>query len=119
MLKNKVEKITTFMQKKGLPVLTGVAVGSAMVLANGALAAGGAEELIAWAIRALGVLVLVPGIFQTVMGVIAYANAHAEGDGPAESKATKKLSGGIMLFVVSVILIAAAPTLAGMISTTV
>lgn len=119
MLRNKIKKIGNFVQKNVLPVLTGVAVFGAMVLVNGALASNKAQEMMTWIIRALGILPLVPGVINGVTGLSAYGQAHAEGDGPAENKAKKQLSGAVMLIVVSIIIIAGASTLAGFISTSV
>lgn len=58
-------------------------------------------------------LIIVLGLILAVMGIVNYASAHSEGDGPAQNKAIGKIAAGIMLVALSAILKKMAPDLVG------
>ena len=78
-----------------------------------------AKTLMETAIKIIAVLVFIPAGILTITGIIAYAAAHSEGDGPAQTKAINKLSAGIMLAALGIILTATAGTFSGIISTSI
>ena len=119
MLKKKMNAVANSAKQVAKTSALTLTMAATMILTNGAMAAGGAQDLMTWVIKALGVLVLVPGLLFGVTGLISYASAHADGDGPAQNKATGKISAGLMLIVLSIVIIAASGTLAGYISTSV
>ena len=83
-----------------------------VAFASGSDAANLMQTVIKWVSR----LIVIPGILMAVMGIIGFAQAHSEGDGPAQGKAIGKLAAGGMLFLVSFILYNSAQTLTTMIA---
>lgn len=87
------------------------------MLNNVAFADGGnSSKLMQTVIEWVAKLVVIPGVVLAIMGIIGFAQAHSEGDGPAQQKAIGKLAAAGMLVLLSIILNAAAPTLVGYIS---
>ena len=56
------------------------------------------------ALHALGSIVAVLGAFFLIMGIIHYASANSEGDGPAKQKATQQMAAGGMVLIVALLL---------------
>ena len=82
-----------------------------------AVHAEGAEELLQWIIGAIAMLITALGVVMAVTGVVAYASAHSEGDGPAMNKAKMQLASSVMIIVLSIALNASKDTLAGFLTT--
>ena len=76
-----------------------------------------AQELIVTVIKVMGLLAGAVAVFLLVWGLIAYAEAYGEGDGPAKSKAQGKLIAAGVLAIVTVIIEANAENWADMIKT--
>ena len=55
-------------------------------------------------VKNIGKIVCVPGVFLMIFGFIHYAEARAEGDGPAKNKAIAQLTAGIMVILVGILL---------------
>mgnify|MGYP007070125884 CR=1 FL=1 len=100
---------------KMLYLTTMASVTTARVM-TGAYADGEAKSLMETAINIIAVLVFIPAGILTISGIISYASAHSEGDGPAQKKAINTLSAGIMLAALGVILKATAPTFSSIIA---
>lgn len=83
-----------------------------------AFASGGdaASSLMQTVIEWVSKLIVIPGVVLAVMGIIGFAQAHSEGDGPAQQKAIGKLAAAGMLVLLSILLHASAPTLTTMIA---
>lgn len=88
------------------------------VLACGstAFAANDAENLMTAIVKLLAALVTVLGAVFAIMGLIHYAAANSEGDGPAKQKAVMQIASGGMLILLSILLSSNAKTLAGYIA---
>lgn len=65
---------------------------------------GGASGLALEIIKLIGKLIIALGIFLSIMGVVHFASAHAEGDGPAKQKAVMQIASGVMVILLSSIL---------------
>lgn len=52
----------------------------------------------------LGLPVIVFGGFLSIMGIVHYAAANSEGDGPAKHKGVMQIASGIMVIVIGVLL---------------
>lgn len=52
----------------------------------------------------IGNLLLVPAVFFFIMGLVNYASAHSEGDGPAQKKAWGQIIGGVLIAAVSILM---------------
>lgn len=117
---NKIRNIMNDVKSNISPVAMNVCMFGMMMVQNSSLAAeADAKGLVETIIKIIGVLIIAYGMIMAVMGVIAYASAHSEGDGPAQNKAVGKISAGVMLVVLSIILSSQAGKLAGMIQTSI
>ena len=56
-------------------------------------------------------------VIMAVMGLVSWAQANSEGDGPALNKAKMTLAAAIMLVILSIVLINARGTLASLLTT--
>ena len=77
---------------------------------------GNSAKLMTTVIKWVANLIVIPGILLAVMGIVGFAQAHADGDGPAQSKAIGKLAAAGMLILVSIMLGAASGTIVDYIS---
>ncbi len=77
-----------------------------------AFATSGPVGLMTVIIKILSTLITVLGAVFSLMGLIHYASANSEGDGPAKQKAVMQLASGIMLIALSTVLSASAESLA-------
>lgn len=86
---------------------TGVSIATfgAALMSRIALA-GGAEQLFELFITIAGGIVVVVGVILAIIGLISYAIAMSDGDGPAKKKAAMEIGSGIALLTLSVTLIA-------------
>lgn len=100
---------------KAKPYILSFAMMGAMILGNVAFAATG-KELFTTIVKALGGLSIASGAIIAIMGLIAYGEAQADGEGPAMAKAKKQLTGAIILVIVGVALSAGASSIANMIT---
>lgn len=100
-----------------LPLTTGVTA-SGMVFMT-CFASADAKSLMEMAIKIIAKLIIASGIMFFVLGLIKWANAHSDSDGPAQSRAAGMIIAGITLFALSMILTNAAPDLASNLETTI
>ena len=80
-------------------------------------AEGDATQLLGTIIKIICSLITALAVVLAILGIVHYASAHSEGDGPAKQKAIMQLAAGVMLMVLSMILNGNAETLAGMMAT--
>ena len=106
-----------FLIEKGIPVGTALTTMGTMMMMTMA-SADSASSLLEFIIDVIGKLILAMAVIMAVMGLVSWAQANSEGDGPALNKAKMTLAAAIMLVILSVILIASKSTLAGMLTTT-
>ena len=109
------QKIGGFVRKHSLQALTAIAMVSAMGM--NVVYADEAQELMKTVIDIIGKLIFVPAAIMSITGIIQYAAAHSDGDGPAQKKAINMLSAGIMLAALGLLLVGAQDTFAGLIKT--
>lgn len=107
-------KASNLMVKASPAVIGGIVVVNSF--ATQVNAAGDAKGLLEEIIKIIGGLIIALGVIYAVMGIINYASAHSEGDGPAQNKAIGKIAAGIMLVALSITLETKAGDLAGFIT---
>lgn len=81
-------------------------------------AEAGAEDLMKLIVKIIANLIIILGALLAIMGIIHFASAQSEGDGPAKTKAIGQIAAGVMLAVLSMILKSNADTFASYVSTT-
>lgn len=120
-MKNKTEtKIQPFIHRispvaqKAKPLILSLFLTAVIVLSNPAFAGNGAE-LFKAIVKVLGALSTAGGAIYGIIGLIAYAEAKSEGEGPAMAKAKNQLVGAVMLMALGVAMIAGSSAIAGMI----
>ncbi len=84
--------------------------------ASTAYASANAQSLMKEAISLIAKILIAPAIILVVMGVIHYATAMSEGDGPAKQKATMQIAAGVAIALVSAVLISMAETFAKLVT---
>ncbi len=62
-------------------------------------------------------LILAVGEFIGIMGIVHYAIANGDGDGPEKRKATMEMASGVAVLVVSIVLLASKSSLVTIIAT--
>lgn len=117
MLKQRARALTAKASNYAMPIMTcaatvGIALTQTMVHAD-------AASLMETVIKIMAKLIIVLGIILAIVGIINWTTANAEGDGPAKHKAVMWIASGIMLVILSVILIAAAPQFTSLIETSI
>ena len=80
-----------------------VMLGTAVLTSSSAFAAD-PKELLKFIIKTVGGLIIALGIIMFVMGLVRWASAHSEGDGPAQNKAIGMLAAAVMLVALSMVL---------------
>ena len=65
----------------------------------------GAKQLMKTALDIIGKICIVPAAFFLIAGIMQYASAHSDGDGPGTKKAIGMISAGIMIAVAAAILL--------------
>ena len=112
---NKKEAILN-MKNKVLPKISVATMLAAMMIGT---VSADAAALMNTVINIIAKLAIVPAGVMVITGVIQYASAHSDGDGPATKKAINMLSAGVMLALVSAILLVLASngTFSSMITT--
>lgn len=96
---------------KAAPVVMGLSVAIAQ---NPTMyAAGDAKGLMETIIKLVAKLITALAVIMAVVGFVNYASSHADGDGPAQSKAVGKIAAGVMLAALSMILNSQAGNLVG------
>ena len=65
--------------------------------------ADSAQSLMTIILQILMKLITVLGVIFGIMGVVHYASANSEGDGPAKNKAMAQIAAGVMLLLVSIL----------------
>lgn len=88
-------KVNTFVKKNSLNVFA-VALGL-LTLVEPAFAANEAKNLMEMIIKILGALSIIAGAIIGFTGLMAYAEAKSEGEGPAMAKAKNQLTSAVML----------------------
>ena len=83
------------------PVMALMFVAADMTTRNMVFAAGTAVELVELIIKIICNLILILGAFLGLMGIIHFASAQSEGDGPAKQKAVMQIASGAMLALLS------------------
>lgn len=78
-----------------------------------------ATELFELIIKIIANLIIALGAILGIMGLVHYASAHSEGDGPAKNKAMGQIAAAVMLVALSILLKATASQFAGLISTSI
>lgn len=94
---------------------------SAAILASNNLMVYAADQAQSLSKEILGIiatLIIALGIFLAVMGIVHFASAYSEGDGPAKQKAVMQIAAGVMVIFLSSILKNKADTLAKYITDT-
>ena len=86
---------------KASPVVLSVSVAMA---SNPMIFADDATGLMETIIKILANLILALAVIMGIIGLVNYASAHSEGDGPAQSKAIGKIAAAVMLIALSLIL---------------
>lgn len=115
-LVSKINLIEAKAMRYARPVSMATSTVMASVFGCIACAEGEPSELMTAIIKIMAALVIALAVILLVMGIIHYASAHSEGDGPAKSKAVGQLAAAVMLITVSIILTSNAEKLAGFIS---
>ena len=115
-------KVVSNLKLAGLKAKNGALTVSAMAsVAMAQLAttvyADEATDLMETVIKIIANLIFIPAAIMSITGIIQYASAHSDGDGPAQKKAINMLAAGIMLAALAIILKATSATFSGMIST--
>lgn len=108
-----------FQKLRMVTIHAGTALTTLIATAPGllAFAAGNnASQIMETIIKFIGTLVIVLAIMVGIMGIIHYAQANSEGDGPAKQKATMQLASSAMLVIVGIALTAGAPTLVNLLA---
>ena len=101
-------------------VKNAISMASAMMTVSTAQAMTGvsadeAQDLMKTVIDIIAKLVFVPAAIMAITGIIQYASAHSDGDGPGTKKAINMLAAGIMLAALGIILEATKDTFANII----
>jgi len=113
----KVCKATKTIIEKAKPYVFAFAMASMMYLPNVAFAAGrGGTDIFEVIVKVLGVFCLAGAALQGITGAIAYAEAKADGEGPAMAKAENKIKAAVFLGILGASLSLGAKGLAGMIN---
>ncbi len=86
------------------PAMAFLVVAADMTSRNMIFAAGSAAELVELIIKIICNLIMILGAFLAIMGIIHFASAQSEGDGPAKQKAVMQIAAGAMLALLSAIL---------------
>ena len=114
--------LITAKQKAERAILAGqatLALGAAALSTQVFAAGDEAKVLMETAISIIAVLVFIPAGIMTITGIVSYASAHSEGDGPGQKKAINMISAGIMLAALGIILTATKDTFSGIIATSI
>ena len=101
--------------EKVMPLALAVTVVGAGMALGGASAAD-AKGLFTTVIGWVGKIALAIAVFYAVFGIVHYASANSEGDGPAKQKAIMQITSGVLLAIVSALLTANAGALAAYIA---
>ena len=96
--------------KKSAPVLSAAAI----CLSMGTALMFDASSVVGMVMTLLGTVLLAFGLFRGIMGVVHYAGA--DDDGPAKSKATGQIAGGVAIIVLGIALIALKGTIGNLIN---
>ena len=97
--------------------MTGTALISTSANPVFAITEGKIQDIFAMIVKILAILTVVGGLVMGIVGGIHYAEANGDGDGPAKTKATKQISGGLMMLIIALILFINAKKFASMIET--
>lgn len=113
------KKISDFLSRHKYGIMNSVT--TAIVTSNVMMAAladntGNVSRIMSFIVRVIGALITALALFFAIMGLVHYAQANSEGDGPGKQKAVMQMAAGVMLLLLSIILMANASNIAGLIS---
>lgn len=94
------DKTKRLISKAETVMLTASMASAGVVPSLVAFAADG-KSMIVTVMSILGTILIIPAAGVLIFGIYNYAMAHAEGDGPASSKAQKQIFAGAMMGVVA------------------
>jgi uncharacterized membrane protein YidH (DUF202 family) len=109
----KMETASAMLTAAALPVL------SSPVMMTTVYAASSGADLMKTIIKMISVLIIALGIVFAVLGLVHYAAANSEGDGPAKQKAMMQLASGVMIIVMSTLLNGQASNLANYVTSSI
>ena len=115
MVKKKVEGLLSTTRSNVTPVVAGVCFAIAAMPMPIAFAEGSATDLFTFIIEILCKIGMALGAMYGVFGLMHYAEARQEGDGPAKNKAIGQISAAVLLIIVAAAINAGASTLASFI----
>ena len=100
-MKNRLCKVSKFTHKiQNLALSASLALGASMC-AMSAYADPNAKTAMSEAVVMIGKVVCIPGVLFLILGVVHYASANSEGDGPAKHKAIQQMAGGLTMSLIS------------------
>ncbi len=114
-MKNKLSAFIARNEEKMIAATTVATAGATyLAVANTACAAGASAADIADLIaKILGGGATVMGAIRTIAGFVSYANAQDDSNGPEMKKAEGKISSGVILGAVGLVIIGMSSTIAG------
>lgn len=112
--KNRINRMKNRVSYAG--AMISLAAAGMLPLVNAASDSKGLMEMV---IKIVSRLILIPAAILCCVGVVQYASAHSDGDGPAQKKAVNFIASGIMLAALSVILYGAAGQFSAMVNTSI
>lgn len=115
MVKFNKEKARNLVVNVAMPVALCACTLAILVVGNTALAAD-AKGLLTKVFQIIAKIITGLGAVYGVLGIVHYAAAQSEGDGPAKNKAMGQIAAGIMLVALSLLLNTEASALAGFIN---
>ena len=108
----KMETASAMLTAAALPVLSSPVMMTTVYASSGA-------DLMKTIIKMISVLIIALGIIFAVLGLVHYAAANSEGDGPAKQKAMMQLASGVMIIVMSTLLNGQASNLANYVTSSI
>jgi uncharacterized membrane protein YidH (DUF202 family) len=108
----KMETASAMLTAAALPVLSSPVMMTTVYASSGA-------DLMKTIIKMISVLIIALGIVFAVLGLVHYAAANSEGDGPAKQKAMMQLASGVMIIVMSTLLNGQASNLANYVTSSI
>lgn len=108
----KMETASAMLTAAALPVLSSPVMMTTVYASSGA-------DLMKTIIKMVSVLIIALGIIFAVLGLVHYAAANSEGDGPAKQKAMMQLASGVMIIVMSTLLNGQASNLANYVTSSI
>lgn len=111
------KNITNLFKKARTQLMYTATAASVAMMGMPVVHADEATTLMETVIDIIAKLVFIPAGICAITGIIQWASAHSDGDGPATKKAINMISAGIMLAALGIILEATKSTFSSVIST--